>query len=462
MSTKIFTSFFIALLLSMPAWAQPSRLIAESHYTLHSAAFPTADSVTYNYSGTRGGDLKHTLKYDSLKHYGFGSIQPGRPVPSDSVMGISSRTYDTLSNLLAQEDDFYSHVTSSFQPYSLVTYTYDANNNMTSSISQMWDTATFSWQNGYKHLYQYDGSNHLVMQVNQNWVAGSGIWANTSADSFTYSSTGKMLAHILQYWNAGWLNNMQYVYTYDASNNNTSRLQQSWHGGAWTYGQQDFYSYSSGNDMLSALSVQWNNTGTACDTLTLQAYTYNSTHDKITELDQYWQSGWNNSASAMYSYDGNHNLVVDSLQKWDNTTSTFINTQRDLFTYNSYNQLLTQVTENWNGSGWGGSLTGGHEDDYYYEPYTTGVATLGKAIEGMSLFPSPADNIISITIKWSHPQQFIVGVYDIQGRLLQQVGHVATAYASITLPVSQLPVGNYFIKVTAADGTIAKQFVINR
>ncbi len=59
-----------------------------------------------------------------------------------------------------------------------------------------------------------------------------------------------------------WENNVQYTYTYDASNNQTSDLRQDWNGSTWVNIWQYAYSYDGNSFNMTDTYKEWNDEGT--------------------------------------------------------------------------------------------------------------------------------------------------------------------------------------------------------
>ena len=156
---KLLFTLAIPVLLSQNVLAQTSsRLIGEAHWSNNGAVFTPVDTSDYSYSNGRGGDLKHTLKYDNATTWLY----------SDSA-------FNNEFNYIQ---------------------TFDANNNLTSSTSQYWDGS--AWINSTKTLYFYDASNNLLNMVFQSW--GGSNWSNVSNDVYTYNTTGQLFQDQYQTW----------------------------------------------------------------------------------------------------------------------------------------------------------------------------------------------------------------------------------------------------------------------
>src|SRR5579872_3185813 len=103
----------IPVILCQNAMAQTaSRLTGEAHWSNNGVNFTPNDSSSFNYSGMRGGDLGHTLKYDNSYTW----------------------VYDT-----AYHNEYY------------YIQSFDANSNITSTIVEFWNGT--AWQNLSNTLY---------------------------------------------------------------------------------------------------------------------------------------------------------------------------------------------------------------------------------------------------------------------------------------------------------------------
>ncbi len=136
-----------------------SRLIGMTHLVNGGSSYTPVDSTDYVYSGNRGGDLKHTLKYDN------------------------STVWDYLG------DTAYSNA-------NMIQQTYDVNNNLLTSTSSFWSGT--AWTLLTKNLYLYNTAGKDSLMIQQSW--GGTSWVPVSQDAYYYVG-GKLVEDQYQAWN---------------------------------------------------------------------------------------------------------------------------------------------------------------------------------------------------------------------------------------------------------------------
>ncbi|MFD0988857.1 T9SS type A sorting domain-containing protein [Mariniflexile jejuense] len=92
--------------------------------------------------------------------------------------------------------------------------------------------------------------------------------------------------------------------------------------------------------------------------------TYNSNNDISINITQYWNdvtSQWENSYKEIYTYDGSNNLIEEVSQTYNPVSMTFVNSYRYLQTFSGSN-LMSEVSQSWNA----GSSSWVNVDKYDY------------------------------------------------------------------------------------------------
>ncbi|MBS1689976.1 MAG: T9SS type A sorting domain-containing protein, partial [Bacteroidetes bacterium] len=140
------------------------------------------------------------------------------------------------------------------------------------------------------------------------------------------------------------------------------------------------------------------------------------------------------------------------------------NTNRAENAYNSDNFVTTYTTTTWDttASSWV-QKNSDQQSRYYYEAYTGLLVNNTNNINcDLSLYPSPASSYINIDLKWDNTQPCLLAIYDMNGKLYKQWQTTAGNSYHASVPVNQLPAGNYILEVQNDKGQTAKQFSIVR
>lgn len=417
----------IPVILSQNVQAQTSsRLISEAHWANNGATFDPLDSSGFVYSGGRGGDLTHTMKYDNSTTW----------------------TYDTMFN-----NSWY------------YIQTFDANNNITSRIAEFWDGA--AWVLYSNTLYSYNSSNWMTSMILQSWNGSS--WSPVSQNIYSYNVAGKLVIDQYQTWNS--LTSMfeaasQKTYYYDASGNMINETDQTFVLTVPVYTNQWAYNFSSTNQLLTTTYNTWN--GSGWDPTTLLVNTYDSMGNVSNTLYQTYDmpsSSWVNNTLHLYSsFTGAHMPMIDIEQHWDASGGgSWANFMQFVNTYNSFDQMTSRTGTAWNIVGVFEHALGDPMVNYHYGTYTPGssaVNTIAVAGGEANIYPVPAQNTLHIDLKWNNAQVANIAIYDVQGRIVNQWSTPNTAVYNGTADLGNLADGNYFVRITGTSGQVVKQIIV--
>lgn len=159
---------------------------------------------------------------------------------------------------------------------------------------------------------------------------GNGVILNLKSRTiYTYKSGSNKIveAALSQNYNSAsrlWVNSSKVDYTYNASNQETLKIDQSWStsSNTWVNASKIERTYSSGN-MNQLSSFGWNTT----------------------------TSVWTNSSQESYTYNGDNSVTETILKFWNTGSNTFVNYQKTTFNYNITTKLNSLTYEEiWNTS----------------------------------------------------------------------------------------------------------------
>jgi YD repeat-containing protein len=252
----------------------------------------------------------------------------------------------------------------------------------------------------YKMEFTYDGSNNIIERTDS-------ILSPPQAFTAYY----------------------KHLFTYNGANQLTTYIIEE-HDGIWKSYKKYEYAYN-GQDLTTTTEFEWVN------------------------------NAWTVIGKNEFTYDAAHNKMSDIYQTWDQATSTFVNTTRLQWTYNSFAQPLTYYSESWDAAS--GIWTNTTEDflyRYYYQSFTpTSVDRFTAGAITMVLYPQPASESLNIRVDLEKPEPFTIAIFDVQGRMMKQIsGSNINIRQNISL--SDLPSGNYFLKLSTADKQQTRQIVV--
>lgn len=428
---KLLFTLAIPVILMHDAQAQTSsRLVAKADWYNNGAIFLPLDSTAYSYTNPRGGDLMHTLKYNTAVSW--------KIMPSDTVYSNDSTIYqqfDGNNNIISKTNTVWNAATSSWENATKTLYFYDANNNVDTMVSQIWGGT--NWVNVSRDIYSYTLGNRLFSVQNQVWNGTTMAFDANTQKTYYYNVGGNLVQEIEQVWNTStstYNYTNKYDYTYTSSNQLASTTYSVWGGGGWVASYMYTYSYDASNNMIAELYQTYNTTTAAWDNITLENY------------------------SSFVG--GMPQLEID--QRWDTTGGgMWVNNLEKTYAYNSFNQLTNSVEESWNIAGFWEHANGDRAANYYYETYT-GTSSVGNvAANGeANIFPVPAQNVLNISLNWNEAQAFTVAIYNMNGVVVRQWNVPATAQYNTSIPVNTLAAGNYVVKIAGTNGQIVKQVVV--
>ncbi|XZF13499.1 T9SS type A sorting domain-containing protein [Chitinophagaceae bacterium MMS25-I14] len=429
-----------------------SRLVGIAKYgnvNVNDTNLYVYDTCIYTWSGNRGSswvasDYNYLPVIDDYDQYTSWLT----PIPP-TTYGDSKklRTWNSQGQVMQDVLFTWNTTSNTWDTASRSLYSYTGSN-PTETISQGWNSATHTWSNSIRDSFSYSGNN-LVLSVRQQW--GNSTWQNVTRFSYTYSGSNRTSIKNEGWSSGSWHNSELYTYTY-SGNNQTEELDQSWRtdSNIWRNNNRISYTYL-GSNMLSKTEQTWNIYNGGWDNQIEYIYTYNGTNcTSMTSLQ--WNADsvkWYNYQRALYPHTGSN---LDSIisQQWHGFDSTWNNMWSRAFLHDASGNVTTAYSCLWSGSGW--VLAPGFNEakiNYYYELYSTNVATMQNNIGNASLFPNP------VTGSQAYLNYYTGEVTPCNIQLLNMAGQVLYQTSEpgsigdhmISIPVGTLPHGLYFVEM---------------
>jgi hypothetical protein len=228
----------------------------------------------------------------------------------------------------------------------LTSSTYDANHNLISKSIKIWAYIDSVWYDSYRWINAYDVDNKIVSNTHQ--YCYDGIWHDKERWIYTYDTRKNLVDESFQNWNTDdnqWGNSYHHAYTYDASNNQTSKLSQVWASTIWVNYELTTSFYDDANNLIHYVRQDWVSSEWLNE---LQdSLIYDSENKLVTEIYQS-RSGysWGNALKIIYTYNANNYLIRQDYQAWKNYSYWEDDFKYD-FTYDSNNNLLSKVVSGW-------------------------------------------------------------------------------------------------------------------
>jgi hypothetical protein len=231
-------------------------------------------------------------------------------------------------------------------------FTYDSNEKVSTIIAYSWNSGTSSWDPNLKFTFSFNTSGNLTEQIISVWETATNQWTFVSKTTNVYDGSGNMTLQTSFYWDmltTNWINNLKSELSYDSSQNLTSETGSVWNlaTSMWDKQWKDVYSYNSGGNADEEINYLWNSISSVWEKFTRWTYSYNSGNILITEISYAWDvSQWVNNEKFDYTYVG-ANMTIDQGSLWNTVSSLWVNSYKDLYTYDGNGNQTTGVFYNW-------------------------------------------------------------------------------------------------------------------
>jgi hypothetical protein len=140
------------------------------------------------------------------------------------------------------------------------------------------------------------------------------------------------------------------TYNNDSTENNTIELVLN-QNNVWENGYKTSYIYDMQKNVSTELSQEWDANTSSWVNTNQVLYTYNANNYRTTTTNQIWQSGaWVNNNRYIYNFDANNRASLDVYQSWNTGTNVWDSIVRNLYTYNAKNLADSALTQYWNGT----------------------------------------------------------------------------------------------------------------
>lgn len=295
-------------------------------------------------------------------------------------------TYDAKERETQQLSQNWDSFTNQWVNSSRLTTTYDANDNQVLFTNESYNSGTNTWSvlYGNKHVYTYS-SNRITVDIYQTWDSNNMIWKDSDKTLYTYNSNGQITQIEYQTMNNNsWVNDSRETYLYDIFGKvfeaelevwgGTSYVKSdkitnvTWHNWTGNFETSTVLSYTV-QQWNTPIANQWNLSGRSSSVygnfgsyvMTDQTYTnsvfvndyrysefYDSKYNNIGYLNETWNtitSQWetDGGANVIHTYDSNDQILETIWQYWQNSSSSFVNSQRKV--YSDY-QTITGINTN--------------------------------------------------------------------------------------------------------------------
>jgi hypothetical protein len=199
-----------------------------------------------------------------------------------------------------------------------------------------------------RQTYTYDASGNILTYLEENW--GGTQWVHSRRWTNTFDGSGNMLTVLRQHWDGTqWVDIYRLTFTYDASGNELTRLSEDWDGAQWVNSNRTTSTYDASGNRLTYLWEYWDGTQWGIDWRWTS--TYDASGNVLASLQENWDgTQWVSDYRWTSTYDASGNLLTDLGEQWDGRQ--WVNTARYASTYDASGNMLTWSVANWSGTQW--------------------------------------------------------------------------------------------------------------
>ncbi len=392
----------------------------------------------------------------------YSGTSSGTFVPADSQHYV----YPFPTSAQYSAANYYTFSGNTAAPTYRYTYTYDANGYLVQVLLLRWTGSTFA--NYYRYTIANNAAGVNTGQLIETWNANTGTYVNNTLYTYTLNSSNQKTDETAQAWavNYGaWVNSGHTSYTLNAQGAITQQISQTWYASAGPYRnttRSDFSYDATGLVVTEQTDYTWNNNSAMWNGTNRYTYTLNAGRP-VQRIDQTWDgNAWQPKFRYTYSYDAAGNITLTNYDLYNSFSSVYDMYHQITQTFNSFNQL-TSFTELSNASGAYVVNTYATKRNYYYETYSTTAAGIGTPANNgvaLSISPVPTDNELNISLKAEMSQAFTATITDMAGRVRYSFSIPAGKAFRTSLSISDLPAGNYLLRITGSNGARASQTIV--
>lgn len=311
----------------------------------------TGDYISQNYlyltNAVAGGSKYRIYNYqDSLYDYYF-YYNRNTTTESWDLLGKTDFSYDQNNVLYNMRSYQWDNVNKEFVNSGQTFYQYE-NYNPIQIVSQSWNGSM--WVNNDRDEYEYDANSNRTLAIDYEWNSVTNAWEYYSKYTYTYVNN-KVMEKVYQRWNSGtasWDNDYRYIYAYDSNGNIITEREDEWSGGVWEFYERNTYTYD-GTLLTQRLYEYWDAVGSTWINGNKNVYTYNSAGFETSYLYQTYNSGtssWVNSQRNISDYDANNNRIYYDFAYWDNVGGTWVYDYKNNYYWSQYDANAVSELEN--------------------------------------------------------------------------------------------------------------------
>ncbi|MBK7631589.1 MAG: hypothetical protein IPJ23_12980 [Ignavibacteriales bacterium] len=210
-------------------------------------------------------------------------------------------------------------------------YNYDTSGNDTTIIKQYW--VIDKWINSEKIFNAFDSNNNLIQTINQNFY--DSLFINLDKTYFTYDSQNRLIEEVYQF-DGNWDNRTRRSKEYNINNLVIEVINEGWNGTEWVNDNQRLYEYDENQNKILEMLNYWSGTEWGDHIRWISNYNPNNLISELIQ-DEYFESTWLHSQKDIYTYES-LNLIEDKILRW--STFDWDTSSRIIYSYNSNDKCI--------------------------------------------------------------------------------------------------------------------------
>lgn len=323
----------------------------------------------------------------------------------------------------------YYNSTTSASPLATYNKTYNSTNLLTTTNAYGYGSKTFL----------YNTSGNLIA-----WYGAGG----QAVDTFIYTGSQLSKEMLSIYHNGSWIIQSQRTFNYNTAGQMTQLTDSSWnYSGVLGYARTEQYTYT-GSQLQSVKVARWDATLTE----TTDNYSYNTAGQVDNIVCTIWNnatSSWDNLYKKTYTYNSANQRIECIKQNWNG--SAWLNINKATQTYTS--TTLTGNIYDWNGSAW---VVPSMDTVYkYHYGFPTSVNNVAKTKLTTTIYPNPANTNPTLSIYTDNNTFAEISVIDITGKEVLKLynGEIQSGTNNFIIAKEKLTTGIYMVSVQTDNRT---------
>jgi hypothetical protein len=214
------------------------------------------------------------------------------------------------------------------------------------------------WANSTRSSYVYDGQNNLIELTEQHWDSPAQAWANFKRTLNTPNQNGDYTQVLNQEWiNGDWFTVERLSSVFNAQGQIEILTREIFGNNGWQNSFRIIYANNASGKLVQTKFQLWDTNSNSFYDVNRQTYTYDSQQlgletERLTEVFNTSNSLWETSSRNLKGYDSSGNLTEETTQLWNNVASAWQNQNRILQNFNAKDQVTLRTELLWNGSQW--------------------------------------------------------------------------------------------------------------